>query len=233
MTAVDPKRTVGELVTERPARSRVFEQFRIDYCCGGRRPLDDACRSAGVETDRVVEALRQADAGPADDDERNWAEADSSELVGHIVSVHHAFLRRELPRLRGLVDKVLEAHGSRHPELDDVRATYVALQAELDQHMMKEERILFPAIVEAQDGAPAGSFEGPIRVMEHEHVSAGRALDRLREVTRGYAPPEDACNTYRAMLDGLAELERDLHRHIHEENNVLFPRFAANVAGAS
>lgn len=228
----DASRTVGELVTERPARSRVFEQFGIDYCCGGRRPLAAACHEAGVQPGRVLEALAEVDAATAGRDEQNWAETGSAELVEHILTVHHAFLRRELPRLSEMLDKVVEAHGANHPSLADVRTTYTALRAELEQHMFKEEQILFPAIVEPGGGSPCfGTFDGPIGVMEHEHANAGRALERLRELTGGYEPPEDACNTYRAMLDGLAELERDLHRHIHEENNVLFPRYATASAG--
>lgn len=225
MSGLDPKRTVGELVTERPARSRVFEQFRIDYCCGGRRPLEEVCGAVGVDTERVLEALRNADAEPAGEADRNWAAADSAELVDHILSVHHAFLRRELPRLGELIDKVVKAHGKRHAHLADLRATFLALREELQMHMAKEENVLFPAIVNRSAGPTCGSFDGPIRVMEHEHASAGRALEALRRLTRDYTPPADACNTHRAMLDGLAELEHDLHQHIHEENNVLFPRF--------
>lgn len=229
MTELDSRRKVGDLVTERPARSRVFERFRIDYCCGGRRPLDDACREAGVETGRVIAALREAETAPGPED-RDWAEASSADLVAHIVSVHHGFLRRELPRLDKLIVKVVRAHGAKHPALARVHATYDGLRRELAQHMAKEERILFPAIVQAGDGPARGSFDGPIHVMEGEHTSAGAALERLRELTGDYTPPADACNTFRAMLDGLAELERDLHRHIHEENNILFPRFTSRRA---
>ena len=230
MNAADLSRTVGELVAERPGRSRVLESFRIDYCCGGRKPLELACREAGADYDRVVEALERADSardGRGEHD-RVWAEAESRELVEHILSVHHTFLRRELPRLEGLIDKVVNAHGGKHVELPEVQATFRELHEELDSHMAKEENILFPAIVDRTAGLWCGSFDGPIGVMEHEHALAGRALEALKQLTRDYAPPADACNTYRAMLDGLAELERDLHQHIHEENNVLFPRFASD-----
>jgi regulator of cell morphogenesis and NO signaling len=233
MTALDPKRTVGELVTERPARSRVFEAFHIDYCCGGQRPLEEACKEASVGTRRVLEALQNADAKHADPGERNWAEAGSAELIEHILSVHHQFLRRELPRLDGLIGKVVEAHGRKRPELRDVRTVFLALRQELQSHMNKEENVLFPAVVGAEAAGSSGPFDGPIAVMEHEHAAAGRALASLRGLTGDYTPPADACNTYRAMLDGLIELERDLHQHIHKENNILFPRFSTRSATAA
>ncbi len=230
MSGLDPRRTVGEMVAERPARSRVFEEFRIDYCCGGRRPLEDACRDAGIEAGRVLEALDAVEADTGGDGERNWAAEGSAALVEHILSVHHEYLRRELPRLDALVEKVFRVHGGNHPELAEVRSVYAALRDELRLHMAKEETILFPAILDPGSASPRMSLDAPIRVMEHEHVSAGRALESLRRLTADYTPPADACNTYRAMLDGLAALERDLHRHIHEENNVLFPRFAVRPA---
>ncbi|MBD3160532.1 MAG: iron-sulfur cluster repair di-iron protein [Candidatus Latescibacteria bacterium] len=226
MSAIDTARTVGELVTERPARSRVFEEHGIDYCCGGGIPLEDACAEAGVEAERVLEALATAEGDSAGECDRNWAEAGSAELVEHILSAHHEFLRRELPRLDSLTEKVLDAHGENHPGLSDVRRTFLALRGELEMHMSKEEQVLFPAIVGRGESLPEGALDAPIRVMEHEHVSAGRALEALGELTDDYTPPEDACNTYRAMLDAIAELTRDLHRHIHEENNILFPRYA-------
>ena len=228
MNAADARRTVGELVVERPGRSRVLESFRIDYCCGGRKSLDEACRAAGAEVERVLEALRRDDATPRGGDvhDRAWADADPRELVEHILGVHHGFLRRELPRIDGLIAKVVSAHGGKHLELAEVQAIFRDVREELQSHMAKEENVLFPAIVDRAAGLWRGSFDGPIGVMEHEHALVGRALESLRALTGDYAPPADACNTYRAMLDGLAELDRDLRQHIHEENNILFPRFA-------
>ncbi len=230
MSLLNPDRTVGELVTECPARSRVFEGFHIGFCCCGRQALGAACEAAGVEIDRVVEALNAAAADRIREDDRNWAEADSTELIEHILSAHHDHLRQELPRLLGLVDKVTDVHGAKHPELAEVQSTYAALADELEQHMLKEEQVLFPAMVESgRDSGCSGSLAGPIQVMGQEHDAAGQALAKLWELTDGYKPPEDACNTFRAMLDGLDELERDLHLHIHKENNILFPRFAASA----
>ncbi|MCH7872529.1 MAG: iron-sulfur cluster repair di-iron protein [Planctomycetes bacterium] len=229
MTDIEPSKSVGQLVAERPSRARVFERFGIDFCCGGKIPLSDACTERKLDTERILAALREADSSEADTDEPDWTRATLSALIAHILQKHHAYLRNELPRLAKMVAKVHDVHGERHPELAEVRQTYDGLHAELASHMMKEEQILFPLIEamessQSLEAAHCGSVNNPISMMEHEHDSAGAALARLRSLTGDFTPPEDACNTYRVLLDGLAELEADLHRHIHKENNILFPR---------
>lgn len=230
--------TVGDLVVEKPHLARVFERFGIDYCCGGRQTLGEACSRAGVAVSEIARLLDEADAAASEPDagEEDWAAAPLARLTRHIVDRHHSYLRAELPRLAQLISKVVAAHGEKHPELAQVSRTFDALQAELFSHMMKEERVLFP-IVEAMEQAasagrqlPAfhcGSVNNPIAVMEDEHQHAGDALARMRSLTGGYVPPPDACPTYHALLDGLSRLESDLHLHIHKENNILFPRAAA------
>lgn len=219
--------TVGQLVVEKPSRSRVFERFGIDYCCGGKLPLGKACDRAGVTGDDVVSALTESDrSSEADND---WSSAPLSDLIDHILLKHHAYLRRELPRLSDMAKKVVRAHGERFPWVLECEKVLAELRAELESHMMKEEQLLFPMIreLEAADAPPAfhcGNLRNPITVMEHEHDNAGNALAQLRSLSHGFTPPEDACNTFRAWLDGLAELESDLHKHIHEENNILFSR---------
>lgn len=239
MTAVSPIATLAELVTQRPGRSAVFERYGIDYCCGGRRPLAEACAAHGVDAQEVIAALEAADAADAGrpaEAERDWSRAPLGELIDHIVGVHHAYLAGTLPRVAELMQKVHEAHGARHPELAECREVLAGLRAELELHMQKEERMLFPAIRGLAEGGrpgrvPFDSVQQPIRVMEHEHDSAGAALARLRELTGQYAVPENACSTWRALLDVLPRLEEDLHVHIHEENNILFPR-AIELEGA-
>ena len=229
MTCIDPETTVGELVTERPGRSRIFERLGIDYCCGGKKTLGAACRERGLDIGRVVADLAEdAPSAPGTD----WAKASLGDLVDHILDRHHAYLRGELPRLAGMSAKVCGVHGERHPELRRVDGTFGRLRAELEMHMAKEERVLFPMIreLEASSVRPVfhcGSLANPLRVMEAEHDAAGEALAEMRELTGGYSVPPDGCNTYRVLMDGLASLERDLHEHIHEENNILFPRALA------
>jgi len=223
------KRTVGEWVTERPSRSRVFEQFGIDYCCGGKLPLEEACSKAGGSVHAVLEALDESDRGSSGAEDVDWSQAKMADLVDHIVSTHHDYLRREFPRLTAMGAKVVAAHGERYPDVVICHDVFTALRAELESHMEKEEQILFPMIKTLERGEPVaqshcGAVENPIAVMEEEHDSAAQALRRLRDLTNGYQPPDEACNTFRAWLDGLRELEADMHRHVHKENNILFPK---------
>lgn len=225
------EKSVSELVIERPSRSRVFEELGIDYCCGGGVPLAEACTGAGLDPERVLAELERREGGRVED-EAALARMGMGELVDHIVEVHHAYLREELPRLSFLVDKVANVHGGAHPELLELREVFEGLRTELEEHTEKEERVLFPACkeLEGAEARPAfrfGTVEDPIAAMMREHVEAGEGLGRVRKLTRDYAVPQDACNTYRAMLDGLAELERDTHYHVFKENSILFPRAAS------
>lgn len=238
ITAQDP---VGQLVRQRPDRSRVFENLGLDYCCGGKLPLADACAKAGLDPDQVVSQILEADA-QTDERDRHLVDADAmslSDLADHIEQTHHAYLRSELPRLDAITSKVAHVHGDKDPRLAEVRAAFVDLRDELTSHMMKEEQILFPMIrrIEHADGPldfHCGTIANPIRQMEFEHDRAGDALAVMRRATDAYQPPDWACNTYRAMLDGLERLEKDMHQHVHKENNVLFPKALAlegRVAG--
>jgi regulator of cell morphogenesis and NO signaling len=223
--------TVGELVVQRPSRARVFERFGIDYCCGGKFPLADVCRKKGIDPAQVLAALDQDDAGsPASD--RDWSAASVTELTAHIEATHHAYLRREMPRLEYLTGRVADRHGDQRPELRRVQQIFLAFKTEMDAHMGKEEQILFPMCRELEHATsvPAfhcGSVCNPVAMMISEHDNAGEALRQMRELTGDYVPPAEACNTYRAMLAGLAELEADTHRHVHLENNILFPKAIA------
>ncbi len=225
-TSIDPAHTVGQLVVENPARSRVFENYGIDYCCGGKKPLTEACERKEVDVERVVSDLLQADKARAQSEGPDVSSMSLCDLVDHIVSTHHAYLRVELPRLEAMALRVRSVHGANHSWLAPLHETVVELVSELTSHMMKEEHILFPNICQMEKGQQGGAegIAGPISVMEQEHDAAGSGLERLRELSSDFTPPDGACNTFRAMLDGLAELERDLHSHIHKENNILFPR---------
>lgn len=232
MTTLNAQTTVGELVKERPARSRILDQIKIDYCCGGKIPLAEACAKKGLDPDEVLSQIRKADIEADDASLVDAGAMGLAELVDHIEQTHHAYLREELPRLEFMTSKVASVHGKAEPRLRDLRKTFLAFREELDNHMIKEEQVLFPMIrqIEKADGPlqfHCGSLANPIRMMEHEHDNAGSALARFRELTDDYTPPDWACNTFRAMYDALAALEPNMHQHVHKENNVLFPKALA------
>lgn len=230
---VDAQTPVGQIVAEDLLTASILDRFGIDYCCGGRNTLGNACAERGLDVSEVLHAL---EAGKPVEDARpdriDYASMPLGALADQIVAAHHAYLREALPRLNTLLDKVVAAHSAAHPDLFELRGVFHGLKSELELHMMKEENVLFPLIkeLEAATSLPmihCGSVNNPIMVMEHEHDSAGVALGRLRQLSNQFTPPPDACPTYRAMLQGLADLEADLHRHIHKENNILFPKAAA------
>ncbi len=230
MATITLKSTVGEIVTRQPSLSRVFEKLRIDYCCGGKASLEDACTQKKLDPQTVLAMLDAvASESRQDSPEVNVAAMSLADLVDHIETTHHQYMWNEMPRLGALVEKVARVHGGEDSRLLDLLEEYQALAKELEVHMLKEERILFPLIRELEGGNPAaaspcGNASGPIRQMRLEHDQAGEALERMSSLTDGYIPPEWACNSYRAMLDALANFEMDLHQHVHKENNVLFPR---------
>lgn len=216
--------TVGQLATEHPLATRVFARHGIDFCCGGGKPLREACERKGLDTEAILEDIRK-EVATSDTPEERWDQAPLGELIDHILAAYHQPLYEELPRLESMARKVLEVHRDKASEmLSELLSSYLGLKAELEQHMPKEEQILFPMIKQGQ-GAMA---EGPISVMRHEHESARAALARLRELTKGYEVPAEACATWRALWHGLASLEESLHQHIHLENNILFPRALAS-----
>ena len=217
-------RTLGDLVAEAPGRAAVLDRLGLDYCCKGQRSLADACIEAGLDHDAVAIALDAAVPQPVDHP------IEPAALADHIEATHHAYLHAELPELDALAAKVASVHGERHPELAEVHRLVVALRLDLEPHLLKEERVLFPAIRALVDGArefPFGTVQNPIRMMSMEHERAGELLAALRDVSSGYWVPEDGCASYRSLYERLAALEFDTHRHIHLESNVLFPAAVA------
>ncbi|PWU07973.1 MAG: iron-sulfur cluster repair di-iron protein [Terriglobia bacterium] len=214
--------TVREIVQEFPQAVRLFESAGIDYCCGGKRTLAEACQRGGIAVETVLDLLQQpTETGEARTD--RWTSAELPELVDYIVQTHHAFVRRESPRLTELLTKVQAKHGTNHPELSEIAALFAALTRELSLHMRKEEQALFP-LLKDRSGAGSHWVEFPIRQMMAEHEDAGDALAGIRSLSGGFEIPADACLSFAALYQGLEEFERDLHRHIHLENNILFPR---------
>ncbi len=232
MSSINTEWTLGQIVAEHPAAAAAFERFHIDYCCQGNRPLLVACQEQNIEPDEVLREIEQEEqqaAGRESDNTTKWLEQPLHALCDHIEQTHHQYLKKELPRLTQLIEKVVQVHGERHAELQKIQQVFASLRGELEPHMFKEERILFPAVrqLEQSESAPAfpfGTVANPIDVMEHEHDAAGAALAQLRELTNDFTPPDDACTAYRELWRSLGILEADLHQHIHKENNILFPR---------
>jgi regulator of cell morphogenesis and NO signaling len=223
---------VGDIVATDFRTAGVFERFGIDFCCGGRRSLAEACQTASADPDAVIRALQALPAERNYDDVSEWP---LDRLIDHIESVHHAYVRAALPRIAGFLAKLVEVHDARHPELRLVASSFRRLRSELEQHMLKEEQVLFPYVrdLARQAGqlcmsrSPFGTVQNPIRMMEREHREAGEEMQIIRSLTSNFLPPIDACTTYRVCLKELQEFEQDLHRHVHLENNVLFPKAIA------
>lgn len=231
---ISSQMTVREIATQVPNATRLFEKFKIDYCCGGNRPLTEACTLAGIDVENVIDMLTQAGQSKAETSAGiSFSEASLSDLITHILDTHHVFTKDELTRLGALTDKVINAHGVNHPELIQVGELFQRLCADLRPHMFKEEQVLFPYIVAMEKAAvqnrpnpfaPFGTVNNPVRTMMTEHDTAGEILRELRVVTSDYLVPPDACISYQTLYQALEGFEKDLHQHIHLENNILFPK---------
>jgi len=231
--------TLREIVAACPQARPILDKHRLDYCCGGAQSLESAAIEAGVDAGAILEELLRAEfpAGAPQGGSIDWTRAPLSELAAHILAKHHAYMREVLPRIGLALPKVLRAHGARHgATIEPLKHEFEGLCLELEAHLEKEERVLFPYI-QALDAAAAGgtglpphhcgTVRNPIRQMEHEHTEAGRALVEMRRLTSDYALPGDACPTFSGLYRDLQAMEADLHEHIHLENNILFPRAVA------
>lgn len=226
-------KTIREIALEAPATTRVFEEFKIDYCCGGRKSLDEACSGAGLDPVMVSQKIKAALKDQSTRGENGSSEKRSaSELIDYIIAKHHIFTVEEIERLTPLMEKVCTRHGDQHPELFKLQTIFLALADSLIPHMRKEEAVLFPYIQALESslthGLPFqqphfGTVANPIRMMMADHEEDGERLRVMREITSDYTLPEGACPSFTALYAGLQDLEKDLHRHIHLENNVLFP----------
>jgi regulator of cell morphogenesis and NO signaling len=233
MMTLTATKNVRDYAIEAPQTIPVFEKLGIDFCCGGNRPLEEACAAANLNLDEVLRSLETAMATPPQPSERQLRAGSLAELTAHIVRTHHAFVRREIPQIESLAEKVATKHGVNHPELLHIRSVFRGVAQELTMHMMKEESVLFPYIERMEEAViehqpilppPFGTIANPVRMMEQEHESAGAAFKAIRETSHDYTAPADACVSYQAFYRELDVFEKDLHQHIHLENNVLFPR---------
>ena len=228
------QRKVGEIVAEDYKLGSVFKRHGIDFCCGGGISVAEACARKGVDVAALEQELAVARQGrsiaQAHVGVTNWA---LDFLADYIVNIHHRYVRESLPVLEAFGTKVARVHGDASPELLEIAAKIGELAEEMRQHMEKEERVLFPFIKQLVDAdrtgkprppAPFGTVQDPVKMMEDEHDHAGALVGDLRTLSGDFQPPDWACNTYRALFAKLEEFEEDLHRHVHLENNVLFPR---------
>ncbi|MGE5233739.1 MAG: iron-sulfur cluster repair di-iron protein [Acidobacteriota bacterium] len=228
--------TIAAVAAASPATIRVFQRHGIDFCCGGKRPLADVCSEKGLDFASLAQELRAA--AEERNGEPDWTRARFNTLIAHILVTYHEALRDELPRLLMMADKVARVHGEQHPETREVRRVLAGFVPELERHMIVEEDEVFPRILQIERD-PAGrsadqaALGDRLAALEREHETAGSELAELRALTTDYTPPAGACNTYRGLYWGLGELERTMHRHVHLENNILFPRALALHRGAA
>lgn len=217
---------LGKLVAQKPLRAKVFDEFGLDFCCGGNQSLKEACQKNGVELNQVLRRMTEDE--QINVVEKNWIDTTLNELIDNIESTHHQYLKAELPRLNALAEKVAKVHGEKAPEMITLANVFREMKEELEQHAAKEEMVLFPYIRKLENkellaSPPFGTVANPIRCMESEHDQAAQMLFKMRELTNQYSPPEHACSSWKALLGGLAHLDIDLRTHIHKENSILFP----------
>jgi regulator of cell morphogenesis and NO signaling len=238
MTKIDPIMTLGALVNAHPELARELERRGLDYCCGGGQTLVDACTSKGFDSTLTASELA---AVVTEEVATEWSTMAAVELIDHLESTHHRYLWEELPRLSALVAKIVSVHGERHPELSAIAVCYEKVRADLEPHLIKEERVLFPmirelAVAQSMPSFHCGTLRNPISMMLREHDAVGELLAQLHQLTGGYLIPAGGCASYKACFAGLAELEADTHLHIHKENNLLFPmvvRMESELSAAS
>jgi len=224
---------INDFIAEDVRRTGIFEELSIDSCCGGYRSLAEACAEKGIDPEAVLNRLMAVvpESEPVAEVTEGMG-GSLSEAVDHLLQTHHTYLKEALPRLAALLDKVVNAHVERHPELNTVQELFGELRADLEPHLMKEEQVLFPMIkqLESSGGTAephCGPLQNPIRVMQAEHERVATLFEKIRATTRNFRMPEDGCESYRLLLTGLDELEIDTLLHIQKENEILFPQVLA------
>lgn len=232
---INVNKTVAEHAIEQPSSKRIFEKLKIDYCCGGKISLAEACERKNIDLATLENLLKAEESRAAADTfaDPDFNSMSLASLSDYIVRKHHIFTREENARIAALLEKVCRVHGDKDPKLHEIELIFGSLRLELENHMLKEERMLFPYIALMESSlafglrvppAPFGTTKNPVRVMVNEHDTAGEQLRAIRELADNFQPPDWACATYRALLEALEGIEHDLFRHIHLENNLLFPK---------
>jgi len=225
--------TLAQLVKTNHKAGTVFEKYHLDFCCKGKRTLEQACTEQQLPLTEVVTELENVfsnESSPVGPDFENIKLAD---LCDYIINTHHSYVKNEMPQIYAWLEKIASKHGERHPELYKIAEMFASVKEEMELHMKKEETVLFPRIKELEKLAESDSpnlqisityLQSPITIMEQEHDHAGTSLNEIRILSNDYTPPIDACTTYQLSFAALKAFELDLHQHVHLENNILFPK---------
>ncbi|MDA1475195.1 iron-sulfur cluster repair di-iron protein [Bacillus changyiensis] len=230
----DRNTKTGDIVTRFPRASQLLKEYRIDFCCGGNRPIAEAIEEQKLNEEEILTKINTLyqETKALNEKETDWSQVPYSQLINYIIDTHHAYLNEVLPELSGFVTKVYRVHGVHHPELAQVHQLFHQLKAELEHHLIQEEEQIFPKITAYEKTKLEQHLTEAVQaidILEQEHEAAGNILKELRQVTNDYALPEGACTTYTLTYLKLDELESDLFQHIHLENNILFPRLEAEA----
>lgn len=217
---------LGNIVAKDFRAASVLSKAGLDFCCGGSKTLDAACREKGISTEEIKEKLADLENQPVIPGQ-NFNDWQPDFLSDYIVNVHHSYIRRTLPDLLFYTGKIMNVHGDRHPELKEIAGLFSKLSQELLLHLDREENVLFPAIKEAMKTKSPEALKtiaGEMAGMSSEHEFVGGTMDKINEISGGYQVPADGCNTYAVAYKLLSEFEDDIHIHVHLENNILFPK---------
>ncbi|WP_138430971.1 iron-sulfur cluster repair di-iron protein [Fodinibius saliphilus] len=223
--------TIGEIVADDYRTAGIFKKFGLDFCCGGKRTVSEACEKKGVDFDKLSKELLSL--GSVNSANHNYNDWSPALLVDYIIERHHEFVRAKTSEIEIYAHKVARVHGERHEEVIQIRDTFLTLKEEMLSHLMKEEEILFPYIKQLVNAEKKGkpvekpdfkTAANPVAMMEAEHEDAGNLMAQIEELSNGFTPPQDACATYRVLFQNLEGFQDDLHKHVHLENNVLFPK---------
>lgn len=225
-------KSLAQIVNMNHRAATVFEKYHLDFCCKGKRTLQQACSESNLKVEEVLSDLEKTEQGCSGSIPINFEKMSLTQLSGYIVATHHSYVKKEMPAILGYLQKVASKHGGHHPAMIKVLEIFTAVKDEMEHHMQKEEVILFPRIKEVERQLAEGTeiiinntyLLSPISMMEQEHDHAGTMLAEIRELTLNYTPPVDACTTYKLCFAALEAFELDLHQHVHLENNILFPK---------
>ncbi|MBN8570738.1 MAG: iron-sulfur cluster repair di-iron protein [Ignavibacteria bacterium] len=228
---IQKENKIGQVVSDNFRTAEVFETLGLDFCCGGKKTINDACLEKGLDPEGVISQLSAVEKNAAISQHfNNW---EVSFLIDYIINNHHNYVTRSVSTIEHHLEKVITAHGVKHPQLIKIKTSFDAVKEELIAHMQKEEKMLFPYIINMKTAiqhsmkmncASFGSVNNPIKVMENEHEEAGKRMAEISLLSNRYTPPENACNTFKVLYSELKEFEQDLHQHVHLENNILFPK---------